>query len=414
MKAICPISGVPFRTYDSLPISMAVKHPIFTVPYEALVSLLEDIRQQEQDQILNLTPELMAQKDAVNEISKIKTMTEAIHAAIHEKNWRNPAFRLYQTKHLVMLALMSHAGLIENEPGFVARPAPQIIEAFFWQATELFIWANCIRSPTLMELVPHYKVTKGNEDLNNFKEYLEILDGVKNKLGARYRSISEENKLQVWEKAIAILAKRRNVLKQEITSSTNPIAAKWALTITRAPKDMWDFWYQILSSRSLSITFDGVKVDDKWEPVTGGDLRELRDYLEDNLIGPKGEDKEPHRDDSEYYFIARQTVLSIVRRHITILEQGTTSYQIVNQAVGDDILNASDDVLEQKAIDAGLPHRPNITGKTKIEVIRAMAAWRHETKSALLKLAEPSIEEDSKKILAQQPLIKVGGKYEIL
>jgi hypothetical protein len=41
MKAICPISGVPFRTYDSLPLTWACNHPIFSIPFDRLVSSLE-------------------------------------------------------------------------------------------------------------------------------------------------------------------------------------------------------------------------------------------------------------------------------------------------------------------------------------------------------------------------------------
>ncbi len=403
MKAICPISGVPFRTYDSLPISWAVNHPIFSIPFEALVTLLEDIRFQEEQELKNLNPETQHQKDELNTILNSQRLANLALEAIHEKNWRNPAFKLFQTKHLVMLAFMHMAELLETEHGYCARPSPQIIEAYFWRATELFVWANTISNPQTKNLLPHYRISQQNENMGNFIEYLEILEGIKTSIGMRFRSISEERKLEALEKAITILARRREILHKDLSNTDNKLAAKWALTMTRAPKDIHDFWFAILSSSSMKITFEGVKVNDKWEIVTEGDLRELRDFLEDNLIGPKGEHKEYHRDDSEYYFTARQVVLNIVRRHIAILEQGTSSYKIVNVALGDTILSSSDDSLETQAITHGLPQKPNFadfTGQNKIQFIKAMARWRHSTKTALLELANqippPSIESKEK------------------
>src|SRR6266571_4370380 len=399
MKAICPISGVPFRTYDSLPIHLAVPHPIFSVPFEALVGLLEDIRIQEEQELKNLNPETQKQKDELNSVLRASKLADIALEAIHEKNWRNPAFKLYQTKHLVLLAFMQLADLLRQEKGYCARPSPQIIEAYFWRGSELFIWANTIRNPQTLDLLPHYRISQDNENMDNFAEYLETLDEVKTSVGMRYRSISEERKLEALEKAITILTRRREILHQDVTSGTNNLAAKWALTITRAPKDLYEFWFQILASTSVKITFEGVKIGEKWEAVNEGDLRELRDFLEDNLIGPKGEHKEYHRDDSEYYFVARQTVLNIVRRHIAILEQGATSYKIVNVALGDAILNSSDDSLEKQAIQSNLPGKPKFAdyaSQSKIYFIRAMAAWRHNTKTALLELSniipQPGIE----------------------
>lgn len=390
MKAICPISGVPFRTYDSLPLHYAVPHPIFSVPFEALVNVLEDIRLQEEQEIKNFNSETQKQKDELNSIVNSQRLANLALEAIHEKNWRNPAFKLYQTKHLVMLAFMKMAELLETEHGYCARPSPQIIEAYFWRASELFTWACTISSPFMKETLPKYRVSQQNENLENFVEYLEILEETKNSIGMRYRSISEERKLEALEKAITILSRRREILHKDLSNATNNLAAKWALTMTRAPKDLHDFWLAILASSSMKVTFEGVQVNGKWEIVTEGDLRELRDFLEDNLIGPKGEHKEYHRDDAEYYFTARQVVLNIVRRHIAILEQGTSSYKIVNVALGDVILNSSDDSLERQAIDKGLPGKPNFTefvGQSKIQFIKAMARWRHTTKTQLLEIS---------------------------
>jgi hypothetical protein len=228
---------------------------------------------------------------------------------------------------------------------------------------------------------------------------LEILENVKDNIGQRYRSITEEKQLEQMERAISILARRRAILKQEFSNSTNYIAAKWALTMARCPKDIYPFWYGILSSTSTKITFEGVRIGDKWEIVTAGDLRELRDFLEDNLIGPQGEHKEYHRDDAEYYFEARQAVLGIVRRHISILESGLTSYKIVNVALGDEILSASDDALEKKAIEIGMPAKPNFaefTGQSKIMYIKAMAAWRHNTKTEILRKLQANVSDRDK------------------
>lgn len=414
MKAICPISGVPFRTYDSLPISLAIKHPIFSIPFEALVTLLEDIRFQEEQELKNLNPETQHQKDELNTILNSQKLANLALEAIHEKNWRNPAFKLFQTKHLILLAFMHMAELLETEQGYCARPSPSIIEAYFWRACELFVWANTISNPQSKQLLPRYRVSQQNESMSNFVEYLEILEETKNSIGMRYRSISEERKLESLEKAITILSRRREILHKDITNSTNNLAAKWALTITRAPKDLYEFWYQILASSSMKITFEGVKIKDKWEIVTEGDLRELRDFLEDNLIGPKGEHKEYHRDDSEYYFTARQVVLNIVRRHIAILEQGTSSYKIVNVALGDAILNSSDDALAKRAIEANLPTMPKFSdfaGQSKIQFIKATARWRHATKTALLELSN-KIPIETK--TSDKEKDKQDGSYKIL
>lgn len=399
MKIICPISGVPFRTYDSLTLSLAVEHPIFTVPFEQIILLLDPIREQEEAQLRNLGQNFNVTEYNATIEASIKDLTNTAVEAIHEKNWRNPVFKLYQTKQLVMLALMKLADLLENERGYVAKPAPSIIDAYFWNASELFIWANTIRNPNMLGSLPKYRISKHNENLDNFPEYLQILQETKDSIGARYRAYSEENKLRTMERALAILSKRREAYKVELTSGRNTIAARWALTITRCPKDIFPFWYAILSSTSIKILFDGVKVEDTWQSVTAGDLRELRDYLEDNLIGPRGENKQTHIDDSEYYFMARQMVLNIIRKHIAILEQGTSSYKIVNAALGADILNANDDSLEKKGLVVGLDPKPTFADyKTKIDFIQAMAKWRHETKTKLLEISNkvPSATKESR------------------
>lgn len=412
MRAICPITGIPFRTYDSLALHIAYPHPIFAMPFESLVVVLEQIRVQEEKEIEGWNADTQELKEEAKKMAALKFLTAETVEAIHEHNWNNTAFKLYQTKHLVMLAFAKHAELLQCEHGYAARPKPEIIEAHFWEACELFIWACTLRSPSLIQTLPIYKVSQINENMGNFKEYLEILDEVKTSIGERYRSISEENKLASWEQAIAILSRRRNVLKTKLATASNSLAAKWALTITRAPKDIWPFWYGILASSSTKITFEGVNIDGKWEAVNRGDLAELRDWLEDNLIGPKGEVSTGHKDDLEYYFVARQTVLDIVRSHISILEQGTSSYQIVNVAMGADILNASDDKLHEKAITAGLLGKPAWSDNLKkIEFIKAMAKWRHETKTALLEISNKLGQEISKQ---QTQASKGKSNYEIL
>jgi hypothetical protein len=409
MKAICPISGVPFRTYDSLPLQWAVEHPVFSIPYNQLVLVLDTIRAQEEELIQNWSKDTADLKQAASQAAQIKDLTNSASLAIHERNWTNPAFKLYQTKHLVMLAFMQEAELIEVEKGYAARPKPEIVDSHFWNAIELFSWACTLSNPQLQRGLPKYRVSHDNEAMENFPEYLEEVSKIKESIGSRFRSYSTERKLAAWEQAIAILTRRREVLKQKLSISNNPLAAKWALTITNAPKQYWDFWYAILSSSSTKITFEGVKVGDKIESVTAGDLRELYDWLDDNLIRPKGEVGEYHRDDSEFYFIARQTVLDIIRTHILILEQGTSSYKIVNAAVGDAIVALSDDKLEQRAKEEGLQSRPSFTEHpTKIAFIKALAAWRTQTKTELLAREEakagkaPTLNKEEK------------GIYEIL
>lgn len=407
MKAICPISGVPFRTYDSLSIQWAVNHPIFSIPFEQLVLLLDSIKVQEEEQILNWSKNASDQRKAVGEAASIKDLSNSASLAIHERNWTNPAFKLYQTKHLVMLAFMNHAELLILEKGYCARPKPEIVDSHFWTATELFVWACTLSNPQLRSGLPKYRITRQTESMDNLPEYLEEISKIKESIGNRFRSASTERKLAAWEQAIAILTRRRNTLKEKLSTSHNPLAARWALTITNAPKRYWDFWYGILSSPSTKITFEGVKIGDKWEAVTAGDLRELYDFLDDNLVRPKGEIGEYHRDDSEFYFIARQTVLDIVRTHILILEQGTSSYKIVNAAMGDAILSASDDTLDNKAREAGLSlSRPQFQNHiNKVTYIRALAKWRTEVKNALLQ-----------KIQQKQPESQSTekAKYEIL
>lgn len=408
MKAICPISGVPFRTYDSLALQWPVEHPIFSIPYEQLVLLLDDIKNQEEELLTNWNADSVAQKKDASEAAKHSDLTNATNIAIHEKQWRNPAFKLYQTKHLVMLAFMKHAELLSLEKGYACRPKPEVIDSHFWQGIELFSWVCHIDNPKLRNSIPRYRVSSQNEDFGNLSEYLEEVSKVQTNFGNRYLDISTEKKLAVWEQAIAILTRRREVLKEKLSTSNNPLAARWALTITAAPKDIWDFWYAILSSSSTKITFEGVKVNGKVEAVTAGDLRELYDYLDDNLIRPKGEIGEYHRDDSEFYFIARQTVLDIVRTHILTLEQGLSSYRIVNSAVGDRILYASDDALNKQALEAGLEIMPNFTEFPKrLDYIRALAGWRTRVRNKLLEVSE---QESGQTTLNKEE----KGKYEIL
>jgi hypothetical protein len=416
MKAICPISGVPFRTFDSLPLQWAVNHPVFSIPYHTLVVLLEDIRKQEEDMLVNWNKDTSDLKKEASAAAGVKDLTNAANLAIHEHNWKNPAFRLYQTKHLIMLAFMVQADLLEVETGYAARPKPEIIDSHFWTASELFSWACTLSdeqlkdrtNPQFKKSLPKYRVSRHNEAMENLPEYLEEIDKARTNIGNRFRSASTERKLAAWEMAISILTRRRDVLKQKLSTSHNPLAAKWALTITNAPKQYWDFWYAILSSPSTKITFEGVKLGDKWETVTAGDLRELYDWLDDNLVRPKGDAGEYHRDDTEFYFITRQTVLDIVRTHILILEQGTSSYRIVNAAVGDQIVAASDDALERKAIDLGEEYKRPFFGAypSKIAFIKAMAAWRMKTKNKLLELSDPAPEGDLNK--------QEKGQYEIL
>jgi hypothetical protein len=417
MKAVCPISGIPFRTYDSLPVKVSYVHPIFSLTYDQLIYLLDIIREQDEELVKSITTQTRDNYDFMDNITLAKKLTDLALEAISERNYNNPVFKLYQTKSLTMLAFMKLANLLENEEGYNARPTPSLVSAYFWQATELFIWANTIRNPYMIELLPKYRVSKHNEDMGNFREYINILTDVKNDISRKYRSMSEESKLKSMEYALSILSKRRNVYNIELTKGNNKLAAQWALMITRPPKDMYDFWFAILSSPSMQITFEGVNVNGKMEIVHASDLRELKDFLEDNLIGPRGNDKSEkatHEDDSEHYFVARQTVLGIVRKHITILEQGTSSYQIINVALGSEILSATDDILHEKAIEAGLTGKPSFVDYTslgKMAFMKAMAKWRLSTRQSLLDLANMTIDGKVEEEVKQEKGVK---NYEIL
>lgn len=413
MKALCPITGIPFRTYDSLRIMeegrdvpWPVDHPVFSIPYDRLIMLLDDIRLQEEEMLNSYSKDAAILREYVNQAAAIKDLTNAANMAIHEKNWTNPAFKLYQTKHLVMLAFMKQAELLDVEKGYAARPKPQIIDSHFWHATEMFSWACTLSTEALRNRLPRYRVSRDNEGMDNIAEYLEIFNNVKTSIGNKFRDASTERKLAAWEMAISILTRRRDTLREKLSTSHNPLAAKWALTITNAPKQYWDFWYGILSSPSTKITFEGVRVGDRIEAVTRGDLQELYDHLDDNLVRPKGDVGTYHRDDSEFYFIARQTVLDIIRSHILTLDQGTSSYKIVNVAIGDEVLSMADDKLETEVVKIGHDPKPNFALYPKrIDLLRAMAAWRTSAKNTLLEHK-------------QGPEVKLTpeekGKYEIL
>jgi len=418
MKAICPISGVPFRTFDSLSLNWPVNHPLFSVPYEQLVLVLEDIRRQEEELLLSLGPNSQDSITERNATAAIKDLTNEANIAIHEKQWKNPAFKLYQSKHLMLLAFMVHAELIEVEKGYAARPKPEIIDSHFWHGSELFSWACTLSTEgtgkQVRSRLPHYKVSRDNEGMENLPEYIEIFDKIKTNIGSKYRDYSTERRLATWEQAIAILTRRRELLKQKLGTQNNPLIAKWALTITSAPKKYWDFWYAILSSRSTNLVFEGVVIGEHIEAVTGGDLRELYDWLDDNLMRPKGDAGEYHRDDSEFYFIARQNALDIVRSHLAVLEQGTSSYRIINAAVGSEILNLSDDKLEQKGIEKGLGHKPKFADFIKkVDFLRAVARWRTTTTAKLLEISEQE-SQPQKKALDTPYAKSEKGKYEIL
>lgn len=417
MKLICPISGVPFRTYDSLRMALPLEHPVFSLTFHQLIQLLDDVKEQEDEFLQNV----LSIHDGSN-VSEIqsqlhttqKEFTSQALEAIAEKNWRNPIFKLYQSKSLVMLAWMKHNELLEVETGYAARPSPQLIDMYFWSSCELFMQLATIQVKSVRDSLPRYRVSKQNENLANFADYLDLLYSAKYSIGNRYRSIAEENKLRAMEMALTMLNRRREVQKKELIGGSN-IAAKWALTITNCPKDIYDFWFAILASNSSKLTFDGVKIGERWETVTIGDLRELRDWLEDNLVGPRGEEKsEYHPDDGEYYFTARLHVLNIIRKHIATIEQGTAAYQIVNAAMGSEILFASDDKLEILAIQYGLTPKPDFSRVgSKLELLRAMATWRHATKGAILDLkVKKESEEKEKK--DQEKSDKKGGQYEIL
>lgn len=414
MKAICPISGVPFRTYDSLPITIAYEHPIFSLSYHELLQLLEYVRELEEKELDRIQTVAKENNQAtyadLETISHTKSFSTLTLEAIHEKNFKNPTFKLYQTKQLTMLAFMKFVKILEVEQGYVARPSPRIIEAFFWQATEVFAWIGTISNPKILASIPHYKVSKINQNMGNMKEYLELLDEAKQGINSRYRSIQDDRKSTALAKAITLLNRRRAIYNKELTKGTNHLAAKWALLVTRPPENIVPFWYGILSSSSIKITFEGVRLGDKWEVVTYADLLELREWMMDHLMEPRGELKQTHLDDSEYYFMARKCVLDIIKKHITIIEQGTASFNIVNEAFGNELQSMSDDKLELKALAANLPGKPDLAkynGK-KIDMLKAMAKWRVGTKQALIDLNNMELPtKDNKEG-------KEGASYEII
>lgn len=417
MKAICPISGVPFRTYDSLPITIGYHHPIFSLSYHELIQLLEYVRDLEEVELVRLTEAAINQNKETYQdletVSLAKSFSTLTIEAIHEKNYKNPTFKLYQTKQLVLLAFMRHAGLLEVERGYVARPKPKVIEAFFWQGVDLFAWVGTVSHPNILASLPHYKVSQQNQNMANFETYLDVLEEAKDGINSRYRSIQDDRKTTALAKAITLLNQRRAVYNKELTKGSNHLAAKWALLVTRPPESIVPFWYGILSSSSIKLTFEGVKIGEKWEAVTYNDLLELRDWMLDNLMEPRGEVKQTHLDDSEYYFMARKCVLDIIKRHITIIEQGTASFNIINAVYGNELQSLSDDKLELRAIEAGLPGKPDLSalaGK-KIEALKAMAKWRIFTKQELIAIDATG---ETPKVTETKSIDKKEPNYEII
>jgi hypothetical protein len=395
MKVICPISGVPFRTYDSIRMRVAQAHPIFSLGFHDLVHILDEIVEEETKELEKAHQHIQLHIEGGNDLETLakQHLFSNVIESINERNYRNPAFKLYQAKHLTMLAFMKLAKLLENENGYVARPTPKIIDAYFGSACQLFMWAAGLSNEQVIARLPHYKVSRQNEDMGNLAEYLDLLDEVKNQIGSRYRALSEERKLEALEQGIRILSKRWDVNKQD--ANGNPLVATWALMITRAPKDVYDFWHAILASKSAKILFEGVTVGGKKEDVTLADLNELKDWLEDNLIGARGERKEGHREDSEPYFMAQQAALKVIRRHLTTVEGGRTMFSTVNAVMGGNVLSLNDTDLEKKALEAGLDPMPNILGMGVVERIKALAKWRNETKSMLVELQKVDTPQDS-------------------
>jgi regulator of sirC expression with transglutaminase-like and TPR domain len=80
--------------------------------------------------------------------------------------------------------------------------------------------------------------------------------------------------------------------------------------------------------------------------------------------------------------------------------------------MGDEILSVSDDKLEIKALQHSLSKKPNIAEHlNKVDFIKAVAKWRHETKTKLLELTQPKEGEGNGKVeLTKQE----KGQFEIL
>ena len=68
---------------------------------------------------------------------------------------------------------MHHAELIEVETGYACRPKPEIIDSHFWHAVELFSWACTLSNEQVKNRLPHYRVSRHNEGMENLPEYIE-------------------------------------------------------------------------------------------------------------------------------------------------------------------------------------------------------------------------------------------------
>lgn len=411
MKAICPISGTPFRTYDALPYRVKYPHPIFTLSYAQLVAVLEDISKEETKLIESMNKELKASDfEHLTEENAQKWITSQTVEAQAERNYKNPHFRLFQAKQLTLLAFFKATNLLELEPGFHCKINPHTIEAYFWPAIESFSWICTISNQKKLERFPKYRVSRINQKFQNFSEYLSLLQSVQFNHDHMYFSRSEEERLASLQHVMFLLARRREANKIAITSGTNRLAATWAMLVTHAPDDIKEFWFEILCKPTRVITFEGVEVKGKMVRVTIQDLKELRDWLTDNLLTPRdGTDlNKIKQDDSETYFVSRHTVLSIMNKHIEMMEQGGVGYEMVNDDSLFKIQSANDKQLVEFCLQACLeePMPPRLNYKSDILYMKAMALWRLKVRQELVRQHQAKVEE--------KPEVKTGANYEIL
>lgn len=399
MKLLCSISGIPYRSNDALPFSIIAPHPIFSLDFQQLTSTLDYIKDQEEKTIAILAKAKPSDKEgeaALFDILDGTALSKMASDAIKGKEFKDPAFQYYQTKKLIMLAWLKQGNLLKIENGYYARPRPEIIDLYFWQAVELATWAANLRTEIITKHVPIYAIGPNTSNMGNFGEYLETLEYARIETRQRIRSVIDEVKLERYEQTIAIIAQRRNIDGIPEWKGNNNLIANWALKITSTPASIYEFWHGILTLPAITLRYNGVRdpLTKRAQIVTLKDIEELHDWLKERLL-----QKEDGSEDGSYYYTAARLALAIVKNHEAQFRADQNPFEILNNVINSPIIDQSDAGLNEIAIQEGIEGQPvfNDFG-TKLDYYIAMSKWRMMVKRYLTdKLEKAKAEEEKKK-----------------
>jgi len=427
MKILCSISGTPWTSNDMLPFKLEMPHPIFNLPFSDLVKALDYVRTEEERVLRKLRDEVakesqenpfepsgaesikdIKQNHASTVLAQLNEHASSLEGYAEEmlsndalvlltleamkgKEYKHPAFQHFTTKKLVFLAWFKHSGLLSIDPGAYARPRPEVLDAYFWPAIKLFMWASNIQAEYLKERLPLYKISKHNQNLNlgNLGFYLDELDIARRDIGAKFRSKMIEDKLENYEQAIALLVSRRVGEDKDIWQGNNKLVAKWVLMSTNVPKSIAPYWYGLLSIPPEKLRYGGVPIlgatkdEPKYTPVRLADVKELRDHLYDNLLEPSNAEG-MLLETSSYYFTSAGLAMKLVNRAIDYFESERSQFEMLNESVDAPLVQTNDLALEQFANANGLSTKPLFTAfVTKLDYYIAMAKWRIAMRAAM-------------------------------